>query len=154
MDPHAPDFSRPAVLNTDSRPFPETYVNRKHNLHWRANRRSMVLQIASTFLFFAFGFSMQTVLTILGIWLLINVLFVVILIPPRKPRKLNQARASSGLASVPIDRSAYAFDEDEKISLRHTIIAIAMGTLFSLTPLLLEAIDGIKQTIGKYRKRG
>lgn len=95
---------------------------------------------------------MQTVLVILGIWLLINVLFVVIMIPPRKPRKPHQTRSSSALAPVPVGRNAYAFDEDEKISLRHTIIAIAMGTLFSLTPPLLEVVDDIKRMIGKYRR--
>lgn len=95
---------------------------------------------------------MQTVLVILGIWLLINVLFVVIMMPPRKPGKPDQTRSSSALAPVPIGRNADAFDEDEKISLRHTIIAIAIGTLFSLTPPLLEAVDDIKRMIGKYRK--
>lgn len=95
---------------------------------------------------------MQTVLVILGIWLLINVLFVVIMIPPRKPRKPGQARSSNGLAPVPIGRNAYAFDEDEKVPLRHIIIAIAMGTLFALTPPLLEAFDDIKRMLGKYRK--
>ena len=95
---------------------------------------------------------MRTLLVILGIWLLINVLFVVIMIPPRKPRKSGQPRSSSGLAPVPIGQNAYAYDEDEKVSLRHTIIAIAMGALFSLTPPLLEAVDDIKRMIGKYRK--
>lgn len=95
---------------------------------------------------------MRTLLVILGIWLLINVLFVVIMIPPRKPRKSDQPRSSSGLAPVPIGQNAYAFDEDEKVSLRHTIIAIAMGALFSLTPPLLQAVDDIKRLIGKYRR--
>lgn len=95
---------------------------------------------------------MWTLLVILGIWLLINVLFVVIMIPPRKPRKSDQPRSSSGLAPVPIGQNAYAFDEDEKVSLRHTIIAIAMGALFSLTPPLLQAVDDIKRLIGKYRR--
>jgi hypothetical protein len=89
---------------------------------------------------------------VLGVWILINVLFVVIMIPPRKPRKLDQSRSSGGLAPVPIGQNAYAYDEDEKVSLRHTIIAIAMGALFSLTPPLLEAVDDIKRMIGKYRK--
>ena len=97
---------------------------------------------------------MQTFLVILGIWLLINVLFVVVMFPPRKPRKPDHSRSSSGLAPVPIGRNAYAFDDDEKISLRHTIIAIAMGALFSLTPPLLEAVDDIKRLIGRYRKPG
>lgn len=95
---------------------------------------------------------MRTLLVILGIWLLINILFVVIMIPPRKPRKSDQPRSSSGLAPVPIGQNAYAFDEDEKVSLRHTIIAIAMGALFSLTPPLLQAVDDIKRLIGKYRR--
>ncbi|MEH2484795.1 phosphonate metabolism protein PhnM [Bradyrhizobium sp. AZCC 2230] len=95
---------------------------------------------------------MRTVLVILGIWLLINVLFVVVMIPPRKPRKSGQPRSSSGLAPVPIGQNAYAYDEDEKVSVRHTIIAIALGALFSLTPPLLEAVDDIKRMIGKYRK--
>lgn len=95
---------------------------------------------------------MRIILVILGIWLLINVLFVVIMIPPRKPRKSRQPRSSSGLAPVPVGQNAYAFDEDEKISLRHTIIAIAMGALFSLTPPLLQAADDIKRLIGKYRR--
>lgn len=96
---------------------------------------------------------MWTIHVVLGIWLLINVLFVLILIPPRKPRKSDQPRSSSGLAPVPIGQNACAYDEDEKISLRHTIIAIAMGTLFSLTPPLLEAVDGIKRLIAKYIDR-
>ena len=95
---------------------------------------------------------MLTFLVILGIWLLINVLFVVIMMPPRKPRRSDQPRPSSGLAPVVIGQNAYAYDEDEKISLRHTIIAIAMGALFSLTPPLLQAVDDIKRLIGKYRK--
>ncbi|WFU77747.1 phosphonate metabolism protein PhnM [Bradyrhizobium sp. CIAT3101] len=96
---------------------------------------------------------MRTFLIILGIWILINVLFVVIMVPPRKPRKSSEPRASSGLAPVPIGQNAYAYDEDEKVSLRHTIIAVAMGALFSLTPPLLEAVDDIKRMIGKYRKQ-
>lgn len=95
---------------------------------------------------------MQTFLVILGVWLLINVLFVVIMIPPRKPRKPNHAPSSIGVAPAHIARNAYAFDDDENISVRHTIIAIALGTLFSLTPPLLAAVDDIKRLIGKYRK--
>lgn len=95
---------------------------------------------------------MRTILVILGIWLLINVLFVVLMSPPRKPRKSHQPQPSSGLAPVPVGRNAYAFDEDENVSLRHTIIAVAMGALFSLTPPLLQAVDDIKRLIGKYRR--
>lgn len=94
---------------------------------------------------------MWTFFVVLGIWILINVLFVVIMMPPRKPRKSEQPRSLRGLAPVPIGQNAYAYDEDEKVSLRHTIIAIAMGALFSLTPPLLQAVDDIKRLISKYR---
>ncbi|WFU21640.1 phosphonate metabolism protein PhnM [Bradyrhizobium sp. CB1717] len=95
---------------------------------------------------------MRTFLIIFGIWLLINVLFVVIMMPPRKPRKPDHPRSSAGLAPAAIEPNAYPFDEDEKVSLRHTIIAIAMGALFSLTPPLLQAVDDIKRLVNKYRK--
>ena len=96
---------------------------------------------------------MRTFLIVLGIWLLINVLFVVIMMPPRKPRKTDP-QSSAGLAPVAIEPNAYPFDEDEKVSLRHTIIAIAMGALFSLTPPMLEVADDIKRLIRKYCKSG
>lgn len=93
---------------------------------------------------------MRIFLVIIGIWLLINILFVVIMMPPRKPRKADPSRASAGLAPAAVERNAYPFDEEEKVSLRHTIIAIAMGTLFSLTPPLLQAVDDIKRLVRKY----
>lgn len=93
---------------------------------------------------------MQTFLVIIGIWLLINILFVVIMMPPRKPRKPAPPGASAGLAPATIEHNAYPFEEEEKVSLRHTIIAIAMGALFSLTPPLLQAADDIKRLLKKY----
>jgi|GEM_PF-1383250 len=95
---------------------------------------------------------MRTFLIIIGIWLLINVLFVVIMMPPRKPRRPDRPRSSASLAPAAVEPNAYPFDEDEKISLRHTIIAIAMGALFSLTPPLLQAADDIKRLLGRCRK--
>ncbi|MCS3725628.1 phosphonate metabolism protein PhnM [Bradyrhizobium betae] len=95
---------------------------------------------------------MRTFLIIIGIWLLINVLFVVIMMPPRKPRRPDRPRSSAGLAPAAVEHNAYPFDEDEKISLRHTIIAIAMGALFSLTPPLLQAADDIKRLLGRCRR--
>ena len=95
---------------------------------------------------------MRTILILLGVWILINVLFVVIMMPPRKPRRPDRPRSSASLAPAAVEPNAYPFDEDEKISLRHTIIAIAMGTALALAPPLLEAIDDIKRMIGKYRK--
>lgn len=80
---------------------------------------------------------MRTLLIILGIWILINILFVVVMIPPRKARTSE----SGGLSPVPVRNDAAAPDEDPPVSLRHVIIAIALGAFFSLTPPLLEAYD-------------
>jgi len=87
---------------------------------------------------------------VLGIWLLINVLFVVIMLPPRKPRKPDPREAGT-LAPARIDQNGYPFEEQEKVLLRHVVISIAMGTFFSLAPPLMEAIDAIKRYIGKRR---
>lgn len=97
---------------------------------------------------------MRTFVIILGIWLLINVLFVIVMMPPRKPQKADHPRSSAGLAPATIEPNAYPFDEDERVSLRHTIIAIAMGALFSLTPPLLQAVDDIKRLVSRYSKSG
>ena len=93
---------------------------------------------------------MQTILIVLGIWLLINVLFVVIMLPPRKPRKPDQ-HGTGTLAPVRIDQNGYPFEEQEKFLLRHVVISIAMGAFFSLAPPLMEAIDSIKRAIRKRR---
>jgi hypothetical protein len=92
----------------------------------------------------------RTILIILGVWILINVLFVVIMIPPRKSRK-SDPRQAGGLAPVRIDQNGYPFEEQEKLLLRHVIISIAMGALFSLAPPLIEAIESIKRFIRKRR---
>ncbi|MCK1654156.1 hypothetical protein IVA88_22345 [Bradyrhizobium sp. 149] len=92
---------------------------------------------------------MRTVLIVLGVWILINVLFVVIMIPPRKPRKSNPQ--TGALAPVPIDQNGYPFEEQEKLLLRHVIISIAMGAFFSLAPPLIEAVESFKRYIKKRR---
>nr|WP_249803430.1 hypothetical protein [Bradyrhizobium sp. 21] len=81
---------------------------------------------------------------------MINVLFVVIMIPPRKPRKPDP-RQTGALAPVPIDRNSYPFEEQEQLLLRHVIISIAMGAFFSLAPPLIEAVESIKRLIRKRR---
>jgi len=93
---------------------------------------------------------LRTILIVLGIWLLINVLFVVIMLPPRKPRKPDPQEAGT-LAPARIDQNGYPFEEQEKVLLRHVVISIAMGTFFSLAPPLMEAIDSIKRYIGRRR---
>ena len=93
---------------------------------------------------------MRTLFIVLGIWLLINVLFVVIMLPPRKSRG-PYPRQSGALAPVPIDRNHYPFEEQEPLLLSHVIISIAMGAFFSLAPPLIEAIDSVKRFVRKRR---
>lgn len=90
---------------------------------------------------------LRTALILVGIWILINVLFVVIMIPPRKPRK-SDAAETGALAPARIDQNAHPVEED-KVLLRHVIISIALGAFFSLTPPLIEAIDSIKRFFRK-----
>ncbi|MDA9504391.1 hypothetical protein XI09_06425 [Bradyrhizobium sp. CCBAU 11386] len=94
---------------------------------------------------------MRALLIILGSWLLINVLFVVIMIPPRKSRRSTGERGQSGLSPALIKPNSQ-LEEDEGFSLRHAIIAIALGTFFSLSPPLLQAYDAITAFIRKLRR--
>ncbi|MBR1126657.1 hypothetical protein [Bradyrhizobium iriomotense] len=89
---------------------------------------------------------MRTLFIILGIWLLINVLFVVVMIPPRRPRTANVARGSGVAIGM---KSGTTETQDESVLLRHVVIAIALGAFFSLTPPLLEAYDAIKGLVSK-----
>ncbi len=93
---------------------------------------------------------MRTLLIILGIWLLLNVLFVVVMSPPRKPRRPEPAGQSGSVAPQPIDKNAYPYDDEEKVSLRHIIVSVGMGAFFVLSPFLLEAIEATK----RFFKRG
>ncbi|MBR0847262.1 hypothetical protein JQ543_05850 [Bradyrhizobium diazoefficiens] len=94
---------------------------------------------------------MRTLLIILGIWLLINVLFVVVMTPPRKPRQADRPRSPAGLARATIEGGADHSGEDG-FSLRHAIITAALGALFALAPPLLRAFDDVKRLVGKLRK--
>ncbi|MEK9280287.1 MULTISPECIES: hypothetical protein [unclassified Bradyrhizobium] len=92
---------------------------------------------------------MRTVLTLVGIWILINVLFVVIMIPSRK---LQKPGPGGTLAPVRIDQNGHPVEEQDKVLLRHVIISIALGAFFSLAPPLAEAVDSIKRFFGKHRQ--
>ena len=96
---------------------------------------------------------MRTLFIILGIWLLLNVLFVVVMAPPRKPRRTEPARQSgSDFAPAPIDKNAYPFEDEEKVSLRHIIVSVGMGAFFVLSPFLLEAIEATKRLFKRGRE--
>ncbi|MDA9506332.1 hypothetical protein XI09_17170 [Bradyrhizobium sp. CCBAU 11386] len=94
---------------------------------------------------------MKTFFVIISIWLLINVLFVVVMTPPRKPRKPDGS-SSAGLTPVQVDQNSHHFSEEERVSIRHTIIAVGLGAFFSLTPPIIQAVDQIKRLIEKRRK--
>ncbi|WGD50760.1 hypothetical protein QA641_35040 [Bradyrhizobium sp. CB1650] len=91
---------------------------------------------------------MRTFLIILGIWLLLNALFVVAMTPARKP----SSRGPGSLLPVPIDRRADLPDEEgDKLSFRHNIISVALTVVVSVTPPLLEAFDAAKGLLGRRR---
>ena len=80
---------------------------------------------------------MRTALIILGLWLLLNVLFVVAMTPPRKPRKHGSPGTPDGkLAPATIDQEAHPFEaEEEKTSLGLIIMSVGMGVFFVLAHL-------------------
>ena len=88
---------------------------------------------------------MRTILILLAIWLLLNVLFVVIVMPPRQPRKSGGSPSDGSLAPVPIDKGGYPYEAEEQPSLRHVIISVAMGAFFVLVPPLLDAVSAIRR---------
>ena len=86
---------------------------------------------------------MRIVLLILGIWVLINVLFVVVMVPKVK-RRYPGARRSSGA-----NKEAYPFDGEERASLRFIIIAVATGAFFSLSPPIADAAAAIRRAFSR-----
>lgn len=95
---------------------------------------------------------MQTLFIVLGIWLLVNVLFVVIMIPPRQPRRSDDRKGFRRRSPVFI-RRGHHLDEDDSVSLRHAIIVLGVGAFFSLTPPLLDAYDELKAFVRKRYSR-
>jgi len=84
----------------------------------------------------------RIVLLILGIWLLINVLFVVVVAPTVR-RKYQTAARRSPDPNNP-------FDGEQRLSLRFIIVSVAMTTLFSLSPPITGAAAAVRRA---FRKR-
>ena len=93
------------------------------------------------------------VLTVLSIWVLLNILFVLIVVPPRKPRRQPRPLATT-LSPAPIDPSQRELEQDEPFSLRHVVASVAMGAFFVLVPPLLALRDAIMRLFGKSRQGG
>jgi uncharacterized membrane protein len=84
---------------------------------------------------------MTVILALLAIWVLANVLFVLIMVPPRKPRK----RPELSLSPVTIEKGTDRLDQDEPFSLRHVVISVAMGAFFMLVPPLIAALHALER---------
>ena len=94
---------------------------------------------------------MLIVLTILTIWVLLNILFVLIVVPPRKVRRQPMATT---LSPAPIDPSRRDIEQDESFSIRHVIVSVAMGAFFVLVPPLLALRDAIMRLFGRSSRDG
>lgn len=94
---------------------------------------------------------MLIALTILTIWVLLNVLFVLVVVPPRKPRRQSMATT---LSPAPIDPSRRDIEQDEPFSVRQVIVSVAMGAFFVLVPPLLALRDAIMRLFGRSSRDG
>ncbi|OKO86860.1 hypothetical protein AC630_01835 [Bradyrhizobium sp. AS23.2] len=87
---------------------------------------------------------MTVILALLGVWVLVNVLFVLIMVPPLKPRKRPDL-SETALSPVPIKNGTDSLDDDEPFSLRHVVISVAMGAFFMLVPPLIAALHALER---------
>jgi hypothetical protein len=87
---------------------------------------------------------MTVILTLLGIWVLINVLFVLLMVPPVKPRKRSDL-SGTALSPVPVEKGSHHLDYDEPFSLRHVVISVTLGALFMLVPPLIAALHALER---------
>ncbi|RXG99126.1 hypothetical protein EAS62_03395 [Bradyrhizobium zhanjiangense] len=93
----------------------------------------------------------MTILAILSIWLLLNVLFVLIVIPPRGSRS-RLTRSGTILAPVPIEKNQDQLDNNEKFSLRHALGSLATGVFFVLMPRLIAIREVIVRLWNRTRR--
>ena len=93
----------------------------------------------------------MTVLAILSIWLLLNVLFVLIVVPPSGSRTRHN-RSGTILATVPIEKHQGQPDHKEQFSLRHALGSFAMGAFFVLVPRLIAIREVIVRLWNRTRR--
>jgi hypothetical protein len=91
---------------------------------------------------------MVTVLVILTIWVLLNILYVLIVIPPQKPRSRSRTSGAT-LSPAPVDKSASQVDRDEPSSLRHVVTSVAIGVLLTFVPPLIALRDAVARFFRK-----
>jgi hypothetical protein len=94
-------------------------------------------------------------LILLGIWLLINVLFVVIMVPPRKPAATSNPNPPFGKLAPVLSNSKKKQDrgdpdqEEAKPSFGLMLAAVGMGAFFVLAPLVIYVADFFRGLFGK-----
>ena len=92
---------------------------------------------------------LRVVITLVVIWIAINLLFVVLVIPPRKPES-----KSDPLYPVESDRALgqRRSQQDHPRTPWQTAIFLVSGACFSLVPVFVAAIDMIRRFFGKNRR--
>lgn len=88
---------------------------------------------------------MVILLIVLSIWVLLNILFVLIVVPPRKPRR----QPATTLAPAPPEPNRRELEQDEAFSLRHVVASVAIGAFFVLVPPLLALRDAVVRLFRK-----
>lgn len=92
---------------------------------------------------------LRVVITLVIIWIAINLLFVVLLIPPPKPES-----NSDPLYPVENNRAVgqHGSQQDHPRTPWQTAISLVSGACFSLVPVFVAAIDMIRRLFGKNRR--
>ena len=96
---------------------------------------------------------MLVAVIVLSIWVLLNILFVLIVVPPRKPRQQPRPLATA-LSPAPLDPSRRELEQDEPFSLRHVVTSVALGAFFVLVPPLLALRDAVVRLFRKTPRNG
>lgn len=96
---------------------------------------------------------MVIALIVLSIWVLLNILFVLIVVPPRKARGAPRPLATA-LSPAPLDPNRRELEQDEPFSLRHVVASVAMGAFFVLVPPLLALRDAVVRLFRKTPRNG
>jgi hypothetical protein len=95
-----------------------------------------------------------TILLVLAIWLLINILFVVAAMPPRKPRRIDGPKGQLAPIAIKDRPDPYELrgdEEEARPTFVMVVFSVVMGAVFMLAPLIDRAADRIRGIIKKPR---
>ena len=89
---------------------------------------------------------MKAVVIILGMWLLSNILFVIVMARPRKLRKSDSTFSpNTSFAPEKINNGVNPHDEEEELSISHVIASLGIGAFFALSVPIAQAADSVKR---------